>query len=59
MSTPIDCIKYIDGEEECAEPPQDILAEKFIKHPKYSPSQKKNDIALIKLASPAQLNDSK
>ncbi|EAT33588.1 AAEL014140-PA [Aedes aegypti] len=57
LSTPIDCIKYIDGEEECAEPPQDILAEKFIKHPKYSPSQKKNDIALIKLASPALLND--
>nr|XP_029714775.1 phenoloxidase-activating factor 3-like [Aedes albopictus] len=57
LSKAIDCITYIDGEEECADPPQDILAEKFIHHPKYSISQKRNDIALVRLASAAQMNE--
>nr|XP_029718115.1 phenoloxidase-activating factor 3-like [Aedes albopictus] len=57
LSKAIDCITYVDGEEECADPPQDILAEKFIHHPKYSISQKRNDIALVRLASAAQMNE--
>lgn len=57
LSTPIDCIKYVDGEEECADPPQDILAEKFIHHTDYSASRKKNDIALVRLASAAKMNE--
>ncbi|XP_062551485.1 CLIP domain-containing serine protease HP8-like [Armigeres subalbatus] len=57
LSTAIDCVKFIDGEEDCADAPQDIVVEKFIGHPKYSSSQKKNDIALLKLKTSAQFND--
>ncbi|XP_062551484.1 CLIP domain-containing serine protease HP8-like [Armigeres subalbatus] len=56
LSKKEDCKVYPDGEKECADPPQDIPVERFIRH-KYSASRKKNDIALVKLERPAQLND--
>ncbi|XP_065087378.1 CLIP domain-containing serine protease HP8-like [Ochlerotatus camptorhynchus] len=56
LSMLIDC-NYSQGEEDCAEPYQDIQVARFIKHQHYSPGKKKNDIALVKLARPAQLND--
>lgn len=56
LSTPRDC-NYAEGEEDCADPYQDIPVAQFIRHPKYSSSKKKNDIALIKLRHSAQLND--
>lgn len=58
LSTPIDCNDAAEGQEDCADPYQDIRVAEFIKHENYSSSNKKNDIALIKLASPAQLNHS-
>ncbi|XP_055545332.1 phenoloxidase-activating factor 3-like [Wyeomyia smithii] len=54
ISKPIDC----NDLEDCADPPQDIQISKFIKHPLYSASKKKNDIAIIKLAKPAILSSS-
>ncbi|XP_053695756.1 serine protease grass-like [Sabethes cyaneus] len=55
ISKPIDC-NYFDDQKDCADPPQDIQIDKFIKHPLYSSSKRKNDIALIKLANPARLS---
>lgn len=54
-----DCIRYPDGDEECSAPPQDIPVEKFLKNRLHSASQKKNDIALVRLQWAAQLSDSK
>ncbi|XP_065079921.1 vitamin K-dependent protein C-like, partial [Ochlerotatus camptorhynchus] len=56
LSKEIDC-NNAEGEEDCADPYQDIQVAKFIKHELYSPSGKINDIALVKLARPAQFND--
>lgn len=56
LSNDIDC-NYAQGEKDCAEKYQDISVHQFIKHNQYSASQKKNDIALVKLSHPAQLND--
>nr|XP_029718133.1 phenoloxidase-activating factor 3-like [Aedes albopictus] len=53
-----DCIRYPDGDEECSAPPQDIPVEKFMKNRLHSASQKKNDIALVRLQWAAQLSDS-
>lgn len=54
-----DCT-ILDGEEDCAPPPQDILidADRTIRHTNHSQRHKKNDIALLRLATPAVLNDS-
>lgn len=52
-----DCI-VLDGEIECTPPPQDIAVERAIRHPKYSDRYKKNDIALLRLATRAVLNHS-
>lgn len=56
LSTPIDC-NYAMGEKDCADKYQDISVARFIKHKQYSTSQKKNDIALVKLSKPVKLND--
>lgn len=56
LSTAVDC-NFDDDEHDCADPYQDIPVAQFITHPNYSSSKKKNDIALIKLTKPAQLND--
>lgn len=56
LSQRIDCNRFPDGSKECADPPQDIPVEKFIRH-RYSASRKKNDIALVRLQWAAQLND--
>ncbi|XP_065079923.1 CLIP domain-containing serine protease HP8-like [Ochlerotatus camptorhynchus] len=56
LSTEIDC-NHAQSEEDCAEKYQDISVAQFIKHKLYSTSQKKNDIALVKLSKPAQMND--
>ncbi|XP_055599587.1 CLIP domain-containing serine protease HP8-like [Uranotaenia lowii] len=53
----IDC-NVVDGEEDCADPPQDIEVEKTERHPGHSERMKKNDIALIRLKRSAQLSDS-
>ncbi|KAL9705722.1 hypothetical protein quinque_009240 [Culex quinquefasciatus] len=45
-------------EEDCSDAVQDIVVAEFISHEKYSPSKKKNDIALIRLGRPAKLCDS-
>lgn len=55
----IDCNVYADEEDDCADPPQEIAVAEFIAHNLYSPSKRKNDIALIRLASPAKLSHSK
>uniref|UniRef100_A0A1Q3FL86 Putative trypsin-like serine protease n=1 Tax=Culex tarsalis TaxID=7177 RepID=A0A1Q3FL86_CULTA len=54
----IDCNVYEDEDDDCADPPQDIAVAEFIAHSLYSPSKRKNDIALIRLASPAKLSHS-
>lgn len=54
----IDCNVYND-EKDCADPPQDIRVAKFTRHPLYSSSKRRNDIALIKLANPARISFSK
>uniref|UniRef100_A0A8D8C1P1 Serine protease easter n=2 Tax=Culex pipiens TaxID=7175 RepID=A0A8D8C1P1_CULPI len=54
----IDCNVYADEEDDCADPPQEIAVAEFIAHKLYSPSKRKNDIALIRLASPAKLSHS-
>ncbi|XP_058816383.1 uncharacterized protein LOC131679667 [Topomyia yanbarensis] len=53
VSKRIDCS---DDGKDCADPPQEIQVAKFIKHPLYSSSKRKNDIALVKLAKPAVLS---
>lgn len=59
ISKKIDCNVYEDDEQDCADPPQEIAVAEFIAHKLYSPSKRKNDIALIRLASPAKLSQSK
>uniref|UniRef100_A0A1Y9H2L2 Peptidase S1 domain-containing protein n=1 Tax=Anopheles dirus TaxID=7168 RepID=A0A1Y9H2L2_9DIPT len=54
LSKPIDCDKR---GELCADPPQDIAVEQAITHEDYSSRRKVNDIALIRLAKNAVLND--
>uniref|UniRef100_A0A1L8DQE9 CLIP domain-containing serine protease n=2 Tax=Nyssomyia neivai TaxID=330878 RepID=A0A1L8DQE9_9DIPT len=44
-----------DGE--CLPKVQDILVEEIIVHPEYNPRKHKNDIALIRLKEPVQLNE--
>ncbi|XP_055637674.1 phenoloxidase-activating factor 3-like [Toxorhynchites rutilus septentrionalis] len=51
-----DCI-VLGDERDCAPDPQDIAVAEFIKHKRYSPSKRKNDIALIRLVSPALINN--
>lgn len=58
IKTPVDC-NILDGEEDCAPPPQDIKVEKTVAHPQYSDRSKTNDIALLRLEHPAKLGDSK
>ena len=41
--------------EYCADPVQDILIDKSIRHPKYDNVKKINDIALLRLISPANV----
>lgn len=54
ISTSKDC----NEADVCAAAPQNIDVEEFIKHPKYSVSRFKNDIALVRLAKPATFNKS-
>lgn len=42
-------------DESCLDPVQDIDIEKKIKHPNYNPGKKTNDIALLKLKTPADI----
>lgn len=56
LSTAVDCFDFA-GEKDCADPPQDIPVALVITHPSYDFRTKKNDIALIKLTKPVQLND--
>lgn len=58
ISKKIDCNVYEDEDDDCADPPQEIMVAEFIAHKLYSPSKKRNDIALIRLASPAKLSHS-
>ncbi|XP_058815819.1 melanization protease 1-like [Topomyia yanbarensis] len=55
ISKPIDC-NYSEDGPDCADPPQNIEVGKFIRHPLYSTSKRRNDIALIRLATPAKLS---
>lgn len=57
IKTAVDC-NILDGEKDCAPPPQDIKVEKNIVHPQYSDRSKTNDIALLRLERPAKLGDS-
>lgn len=57
INQPIDC-NVVDGELDCAPPPQDINVERIIRHPGHSDRSKKNDIALLRLERPATLGDS-
>ncbi|EAT33586.1 AAEL014139-PA [Aedes aegypti] len=52
-----DCITA-DGETICAPPPQDILVDRKVIHPNHTNRYKLNDIALLRLASPAILGHS-
>lgn len=52
-----DC-NILDGEVDCAPPPQDIVIEEIIIHPEHSERRKLNDIALIRLGKPAILGES-
>ncbi|KAH8250260.1 hypothetical protein KR026_009307, partial [Drosophila bipectinata] len=59
-STNPDCQYHEDTKQaECAPPYQDISVEQLVPHPLYSPKNLSQvfDIALIRLASPAELND--
>lgn len=49
LSTEQDC----DANNKCSAPVQDILIEKATKHEKYSNAKKINDIAILRLATPA------
>ncbi|XP_063880605.1 CLIP domain-containing serine protease HP8-like [Scylla paramamosain] len=52
LNTAVDCEKGL-----CAPPPQNIPVEQIITHPEYeSPCKECNDIALLRLSRPAQLN---
>lgn len=51
ISTVNDCDK-----DKCLEPVQDIDVEERIKHPKYDPRKKINDIALLKLKTAADVS---
>lgn len=42
-----------DANGKCLDPVQDILIEKAIRHDKYDNQRKINDIALLRLATPA------
>lgn len=55
-----DCLPAFRGKAICMPRPQRILIESVVKHEKYvGPQEKyKNDIALIRLAKPAQINQS-
>lgn len=46
LITEVDC----QNSNFCADPVQDIAVEKFIKHPEFNRSEKRNVIALIRLA---------
>ena len=52
ITTKIDCSR---DNEYCADPVQDILINKPIRHPKYDNIKKINDIALLPLKSPADV----
>ncbi|XP_062546453.1 serine protease grass-like [Armigeres subalbatus] len=52
----VDCI-ILDGERDCAPPPQDIKIEKTIIHPEHSERRKINDIALLRLEHGAKFVD--
>uniref|UniRef100_A0A182IUB1 Uncharacterized protein n=1 Tax=Anopheles atroparvus TaxID=41427 RepID=A0A182IUB1_ANOAO len=54
LSRSIDC--DMRGEV-CAPTPQDIVVEREIMHEDYSPRRKQNDIALLRLAYAASIND--
>lgn len=54
-TTEIDCTE-IDGNKVCASPVQEIPVESIIVHQNYSKQTVSNDIALIRLARPANLN---
>ncbi|XP_049532695.1 serine protease grass-like [Anopheles darlingi] len=54
LNKTIDCDK---GGQDCAQPVQDIPVERVIIHDNYSSRFKRNDIALIRLAEKASLND--
>ncbi|KAG5673158.1 hypothetical protein PVAND_003226 [Polypedilum vanderplanki] len=49
----ISTIRDCDEFNSCADPVQDIKIERIIKHTKYKAANKLNDIALLKLVSPA------
>lgn len=59
LTTDEDCT-ILDGESDCAPPAQDIPidAERSVFHSNHSNRYKKNDIALLRLATPAVLGDS-
>lgn len=58
ISKEVDCDHFYSDDLGCAAPPQDIEVVQFIAHPLFSRRTRKNDIALIKLATAAKLSDS-
>ncbi|XP_026480263.1 melanization protease 1-like [Ctenocephalides felis] len=56
INTAEDCEIQEDGSRLCADPVQDRTVEQVIIHPGYSKSRNYNDIALIRLSSPADIS---
>ncbi|KAJ8925763.1 hypothetical protein NQ315_009611 [Exocentrus adspersus] len=56
LDTMEDCLKNDNYEDYCAPPPQDFLIETMKVHPEYNPKTFENDIALLRLATPANFS---
>lgn len=55
-TTDTDC-EILEDDEVCTKPVQDIGIGSIISHPNYNKPKYANDIALIRLARPANLNE--
>lgn len=54
-----DCIKELNGQLDCMDPPVDYAIEKIIPHPLYNPKNpsKHHDIAILKLNDTVKFSD--
>ncbi|XP_059622235.1 CLIP domain-containing serine protease B4-like [Phlebotomus argentipes] len=58
VSSPVDCQEYTDQhDKDCADPPMDFHDFVVLKHPRWSPVAKQNDVGLIKLMQTPPVTD--